>query len=79
MWMTSYINEIQKKLVTEYGFLPDPKTGLPQNVPDGKYPMTIDGMRDTVCMIDGEIHCCNFDNPIPGEPARVKTRIVTRE
>lgn len=57
--MTDYINEVQKKLVTQYGFTPDAR-GLPQNVPDGEYPMEIEGRMDRVLITDNRIHCCNF-------------------
>lgn len=59
MWMTEYINEIQKKLVSQYGFTPDTR-GLPQNVPDGDYPMEIEGKLDNVKIVDGHIHCCQW-------------------
>lgn len=62
MWMNTYINEIQKRLVTQYGFTPDVR-GLPQGVPDGKYPMEIDGKLDRIEIKDGFINCCNFDVP----------------
>ena len=62
MWMTDYINEIQKKLVTQYGFLPDARN-LPQNVPDGCYPMEIDGKLDRIEISNGRIYCCRFDAP----------------
>lgn len=60
MWMTDYVSEIQKKLVTQYGFTPDAR-GLPQDVPDGQYPMTIDGKLDRVEIREGRINCCNFE------------------
>lgn len=60
MWMTQYINEIQQKLVTQYGFTPDAR-GLPQDVPDGEYPMEVDGRLDRVRIEGGRISCCNFE------------------
>jgi len=59
MWMTDYIREIQKQLVSRYGFPPN-NEGLPTAVPDGDYPMEIDGKLDHVQVIDGKIHCCRF-------------------
>jgi hypothetical protein len=42
--MIAYINEIQRQLITVYGFPENPaKPGLPMNVKDGTYPMTING------------------------------------
>ena len=62
MWMTSYITEIQKQLIEKYGFKEHPKQpGIPLDVPDGDYPMTIDGKLDKVRVVDGKIWCCNFE------------------
>lgn len=62
MWMTDYIREIQRKFVSQYGFAERPNApGLPVDVPDGEYPMTIDGKLDHVRVEDGKISCCNFD------------------
>ena len=58
MWMTQYINEIQKKLVSQYGFVPDARGSL--QVPDGEYSMVIDGRLDRVRIQDGMIHCGRF-------------------
>lgn len=63
MCMTDYIAEIQRQLVTKYGF---PARGdypeIPQNiVPDGVYPMTIEGKIDYVKITRGEINCCNWE------------------
>ncbi|HSX23225.1 MAG TPA: hypothetical protein VLE97_10680 [Gaiellaceae bacterium] len=62
MWMTSYIREIQRQLVCQYGFAERPDApGIPADVPDGEYPMTIDGKLDHVRISGGKIHCCNFE------------------
>lgn len=63
MWMTDYIKAIKKKLQTEYGFKPSRVVnGEPcfENIPDGDYPMEIQGKLDKVKIIDGTISCCNF-------------------
>ena len=60
MWMTDYIHEIQRLLITKYGFKAG-DNGCPQDVPDGEYPMTIKGKRDNVRIVDGKISCCNFE------------------
>ena len=63
MWMTSYISEIQRQFISVYGFKENPeKAGVPVDVPDGEYPMTIDGKRDKVRISQGKIHCCNFED-----------------
>jgi hypothetical protein len=61
MWMTDYIREIQRQFITVYQFQENPeKPGLPLDVPDGEYPMTIAGKIDHVRITDGNISCCNF-------------------
>ena len=64
MWMTDYIREIKKQLRDKYGFKPSRiEGGEPcfENIPDGDYPMTIDGKLDHVKITNGGISCCNFD------------------
>lgn len=62
MWMSDYIQEIQRQLISEYGFAENPdKPGVPLDVPDGEYPMTIEGKLDRVRIVNGFINCCNFD------------------
>jgi hypothetical protein len=66
MWMTTYITEIQRQFITKYGFDEDPKKpGIPLNVPDGEYPMEIEGKVDNVRIKDGTISCCNFEKTAP--------------
>jgi hypothetical protein len=70
MWMTDYIREIQRQFVEVYGF---PRRVFPAHVvpsimpaegsvPDGEYPMTIEGKLDRVRVKNGCISCCNHDN-----------------
>lgn len=65
MWMTDYIREIKRQWRDVYGFVPRegslPEEPLFDNIPDGVYPMTIDGKVDQVRLIDGKISCCNFE------------------
>lgn len=62
VWMTDYIREIQKQLITKYGFPENPdEPGLPLNVVDGEYPMTLFGKHDRVRVVNGSIDCCNFE------------------
>lgn len=62
MEMMNYIAAIQRKLITQYGFAEHPdRPGIPAHVPDGHYPMEIDGRTDSVRIINGQIHCCNFE------------------
>lgn len=59
--MINYILEIQKQFIHKFGFKENPeKPGIPLNVPDGEYPMEIDGKVDKVRIVNGFIHCCNF-------------------
>jgi hypothetical protein len=64
MWMTDYIREIKSQFRDVYKFIPDRVVdgGEPcfNNIPDGEYPMTIEGKLDNVKIIDGKINCCNF-------------------
>jgi len=66
--MTAYIPAVQKGFIEQHGFPENPhKPGLPMPkegqdvIPDGTYPMTIDGKLDNVKIIDGKISCCNFE------------------
>ena len=62
MWMTSYIREIQRQFVSHYGFDERPDApGVPVAVPDGEYPMMIEGKLDRVRIQAGKISCCNFE------------------
>jgi hypothetical protein len=66
MGMLAYIMEIKKQFVSTYNFIPTRITdGEPLFdrgvIPDGVYPMTIDGKLDRVRMEDNKIHCCNFE------------------
>ena len=63
MWWSDYIREIQRQFVEVYNFPENPESpGLPMDVPDGDYPMTIEGKLDNVKIIDGKISCCNFES-----------------
>ena len=66
MWMTNYIVEIKRQLVEVYKFKPLDKENDEYivNVPDGEYPMTIEGKVDNVKIVSGFIHCCNFEPDI---------------
>jgi hypothetical protein len=75
MSMTQYIMAVKRGLRDQHGFTPsggteqDPTFGP---VPDGVYPMTIDGKVDYVKIEDGGISCCNFDAAKPNEPNEPK-------
>ena len=61
MWMSTYIQKIQKQFITTYKFKENPKKrGLPIHVPDGEYPMKINGKVDNVHVKNGKIACLNF-------------------
>ena len=61
MQMQEYINEIKRLMISQYGFKEN--QGVPMNVPDGRYPMEIEGKTDYVLIKDSKIHCCNFEPP----------------
>ncbi len=64
MWWTDYIAEINRQFVDVYDFPPragHPELPRPGIVPDGDYPMTIEGKLDHVRVVKGKINCCNFD------------------
>jgi len=68
MWMTGYIQEIQRQLIEQYGIREDPvRPGVPLDVPDGEYPMTIEGKLDHVRINNGKISCCNFEENATSE------------
>jgi hypothetical protein len=66
MWMTDYIREIKRQFRDVYHFVPnggteaDP-TFAEGSIPDGEYPMTIEGRLDRVRLEDGAIKCGNFE------------------
>ncbi len=63
LWMTNYINEIRKQLRDVYNFKPNggnDNEPLFDNIPNGEYPMTIDGKLDNVIVKDNKINCCNY-------------------
>ena len=63
--MTRYINEIKRQFRDKYKFTPFGGTEIEplfDNIPDGEYPMEIDGKLDNVIIKAGTIHCCNFIN-----------------
>jgi hypothetical protein len=62
--MMEYINAIKRALRDQHGIKPTGGTDhepLFDSVPDGKYPMTIDGKVDNVRITGGKISCCNFE------------------
>ena len=64
--MIEYINAIKRQFRDVYGFTPLPGSTEKEplvSVPDGEYPMTIDGRLDRVRIVDDKIHCCNFEQP----------------
>jgi hypothetical protein len=65
MWMTDYILEIKKQFRDVYGFKPNSRSTsqepLFDDIPDGEYPVVIDGKTDKVIIKDGKINCCNFE------------------
>ena len=69
--MIQYISKIQRAFIDQHGFAEQlDRPGLPVNVPDGEYPIVIDGRLDMVEIEDGLIGCCNF-NTIPNLRAKL--------
>ena len=64
MSMIMYVDAIKRKFITQYKFKENPTMpGCPMNVPDGVYPMKIDGKTDYVVIKNDTISCCNFKKP----------------
>lgn len=66
--MTDYINAVKRGFRDVHHFVPTGGTEedplfAEGTVPDGTYPMEIDGKMDYVRMEDGRIYCCQFDAP----------------
>lgn len=64
--MTAYIKEIRKQFRDKYNFIPSGGTEnepLFDNIPDGEYPMEIEGKTDYVRVNGGNINCLN-DTPL---------------
>ena len=64
MWMTEYIKAVKRGMRDQCGMKPTGGTKdepLFDKVPDGEYPMTIEGRLDRVRCVGGKISCCNFD------------------
>lgn len=66
MSMLEYIRQIKIKFRDQYKFKPARTEGTEPvfavgQIPDGEYPMKIDGKLDKVKVINGAINCCNFD------------------
>lgn len=62
--MIGYINAIKRGFRDQHGIIPTGGTihePLFEHIPDGEYPMEIDGKVDKVKIINGTINCCNFD------------------
>jgi len=63
MWMADYSNAVRRALRDKHGFVPTGGTDdcpLFDEVPDGTYPVEIEGRIDDIKVVDGHISCCNF-------------------
>ena len=68
MWITAYILEIKKQLRDTHHIKPTRMVGeepLFDDLPDGDYPMVIEGKLDRVRVVNGRFECCRFDEPPP--------------
>ena len=64
MWCSDYIKEIKHQFYTKYKFKPQRIVGNEycfDNIPDGNYPMKIEGKIDYVKIVNGTIECCNWE------------------
>lgn len=64
MWMTEYMLYVKRGLHDQHNIQPTGGTEsepLFEMIPDGIYPMTIDGKLDYVIFKDQRISCCNYD------------------
>jgi hypothetical protein len=61
--MTEYVRQIRIALRDQHKFQPTGGTEeepLFNNIPDGEYPIKINGKVDNVLIKKGAIHCCRF-------------------
>lgn len=61
--MIGYISAVKRGFRDQHGFTPTGGTErepLFDNIPDGEYPMTIEGRVDYVRIVNGGINCGNF-------------------
>ena len=64
MSMIQYIKSVKQGFRDQHGFTPSGGTDddpLFESIPDGDYPMTINGKTDNVKITGGTISCCNWD------------------
>ena len=64
MRMIDYVRAVKCGLRDNYGFKPKPGSTDKEpllDVPDGEYPMTIEGKLDKIRIVHGSISCCNFE------------------
>ena len=64
MWCFNYIKEVKRQLHTKYKFKPSRIVGNEycfDNIPNGVYPMKIEGKIDYVKMVDGVIKYCDWE------------------
>ena len=63
--MFRYLSAVKRGFRDKYNFIPiegsTDNEPLFENIPDGDYPMEIDGKVDNVKIINGTINCCNFN------------------
>lgn len=63
MWMTDYIQAVKRDFRDVYGFKPSGGTKeepLFERIPDGDYPMEIEGKTDHVKVENGKLHVARF-------------------
>jgi hypothetical protein len=63
MWMTQYVMAVKRGFRDQHGITPTGGTAddpTYEEIPDGVYPMTIDGETDYVMVKDNRLSMCNF-------------------
>jgi hypothetical protein len=66
MWMTNYVREVKRQLRDRYGFQPvrvegDELIFAEGQIPEGEYPLEIDGKIDHVLVVNGRFQFCRFE------------------
>ena len=63
MWMTQYIPAIKREFRDKYKFIPTGGTEMEptfDSIPDGEYPVEIEGKKDIIKITNGKISCNNL-------------------
>ena len=73
--MTDYIKAVKRGLRDQCGIKPTGGTNdepLFDSIPDGDYPVTIEGRMDTIRITAGKVSCCNFGSNLAARAIAAK-------